>query len=676
MNIFGALCKFLGPARTPVGSLCVFLLLPGVLAAQTLTSKGGDADDSWAQFRGPSADGSVEGSFPGPAVALRENWKIEVGSGYCGLSVASGKVVTCAALGESDVLLALDASDGSKLWSVDLSEAFEGYGGSLDGAIATPTIAGDGVYMLGRRGQMVAVELESGRELWRQDLAQQGAEAGYYGFSSSPLVLGDRVFVQVGGELGGVVALERNDGSVAWRGFASGIDAQSPVAATIGGREQLLIATNEWLAGLEPKTGGVLWSWPYEGRSAFVTATSPLPLEDGRIFFPAADDRAVLLAPPATGEASGQAGTVPADAPEPAVVWQENVLNRTYSPSAVAGGALVGFTSRLLSAYSVETGERLWRSRAPGDGFLIVVGEQLLVITKDGSLHLADLEDSEGQPGYFERAALPLFEEIVWTPPSFADGSAFVRSMTEIARVDLIAENDRMNEHGPTAAPTDASAHGAGQGTVPSVLLSLLDAEPGQVEPRIDRFLADIDTPIVTTGDDGAKALFLYRDGDERASDVGIAGDFLGMRMEGAFVRLADSSLWWYEVDVDPRLQYTYLLYVDYEPQLDPHNPRREPNSVMGWNANWVRGPDPVEMSYFAMPDWPGPPPHLASGALAPVSRGRVVLASQEGIAEEHAQMLSDVRVWLPTGLRRGCRSAVSNGLSARLAGCSRRRAL
>ena len=34
-------------------------------------------------------------------------------------------------------------------------------------------------------------------------------------------------------------------------------------------------------------------------------------------------------------------------------------------------------------------------------------------------------------------ARLDLFSDLSWTPPSFADGSIFVRSMGEMARVDI-----------------------------------------------------------------------------------------------------------------------------------------------------------------------------------------------------------------------------------------------
>ena len=550
------------------------------------------ASSDFRSFRGESGRGTAsEAPFTS---ALKRSWTRPIGSAYSGISIAEGLLITAEARDGRDRIVALDAKTGTTRWSLDLAEAYIGHGGSLDGIIATPAIDADRVFVVGPRGQVVSIELASGSEIWRQNLGvvdpETETEAPYYGFASSPLVLDNLVVVQVGNPGGAAVALDRTTGAIAWRTEGDLIEAQSPIAMFVGGKQQILVASNTALVGLNPEEGAVQWSYPVDANSAFSLTTSPLPLPDGTIFFTPQDDRSVVIRPPAGGSA-----TVGAEPPQPELIWEANVLTRTYSPAALIGDTLVGYTSRFLAAYSSKDGSRLWRSRTPGDGFLIGMGDtQAVIVTKDGSLHLGTIQD-----GWTEQWNEEVFDELVWTPPSYADQAIYVRSMTEIARFDLQTDQVTSLNSGPT---------------LPSVLANLTDRS----EAGINRFLDGKQTPLV----EGDRALFLWR-GD--AQDVGIAGDLLGMRREDSFQKLGDSDLWWYEVQLNKVLDYSYVLYVDYEPTLDPLNPRREFNTVMGWNANWVspRTP-PVEMSAFAMPEHPGPPAHLRPDAEEPARTGRL----------------------------------------------------
>ncbi len=488
----------------------------------------------WTGFRGPNGDGSVSSGASSAATQLALRWKRSLGSAYSGIAVAGNVLVTAAARGDQDVVIGLSTVTGDELWSVPLGEAFLGRGGSLDGAISSPAISDGVAYALGPRGRLVAVEVASGKMLWPAEVATQNTDPPYYGLGTSPLVIGDLVLLQVGGGEGEVMAIERRSGQIAWRSAPGEVFAQSPRVRESGGEKQLIFASNTRLGGLDPEEGTLLWQWPFQAQSAFVLSSSPLVLDDGRIFFTPGDDRAVLLQPPAVGAAPSN-GVVP----EATVVWEGNLLNRTYSPSTVVGDALVGFTSRFLGAFSIDTGQLLWRTRKPGDGFLIAVDDQIVVITKDGILHLGNVTAQ----GYSDVASQQLFQEVVWTTPSYAGDAIYVRSMTEIARVDLVREGS------PTRITDRGSAHGV-ERPLPAALRGLLEGDFAQLSDRVDSYLAGIDqTPVLKDG----KALFLWRG---EARDVGIAGDFLGMRAEAALERIAGTDLWWYETPVEPALEY------------------------------------------------------------------------------------------------------------------------
>ena len=147
----------------------VWLLLSlFALIASTSTLEGG----SWSTFRGPLGAGSALEALPpgdGP-LALELAWKRPLGSGYSGISIADGTLVTAFAAGERDVVVALDPATGEERWRYDLAPSYAGHDGSHDGPISTPAIADGRVFMLGPMGHLAALDLATGEALWTAHL--------------------------------------------------------------------------------------------------------------------------------------------------------------------------------------------------------------------------------------------------------------------------------------------------------------------------------------------------------------------------------------------------------------------------------------------------------------------------------------------------------------------------
>ncbi len=556
------------------------MLAPGVHGQG---SRVGPSD--WPSFRGSRADGRVfSGARANDPSALSLTWRVPLGSGYSGISVVGDTAVTMFTDGARDLVAAFDATTGRSRWSADIHEIHRGHDGSEDGPISTPAVADGRVFALGAKGRLLALDLRSGTQLWSRDLVADGATPPYYGFTTSPLVVDDLVIVEVGGEQGAVTAFEASTGEVAWSSGSGTVDSQSPVLIQVDGQSQVVYSMAERIGGLDPDEGAVLWQWDHGGTldDYFGSATSsPLHLGEGRLFLNVKNDSGTLF------RVQAGAPSEPGSRHSPDLVWEERVLGRTYSPPTVWENTIYGYSSRFLSAVDADSGKLLWRSRAPGDGFLSVVGGNLLVITKEGTLHLGPADRS----GWQEVASLSLFDDLVWTPPSVANGAVYVRSIGALARVDLLSGAS------PEIEVTSA--------TLPTVLEPILESirEGADADREIDAFLAGREIPIVESD----RALFLWR-GDAR--DVGVAGDFLGLRIEEPLQRIDGTDLWWYEAKVEPGFRIGYVLYVDYEPTLDPLNPRREASSIWGYDANWLRGPEPVQVSWLDT-GAPPPPRHL-----------------------------------------------------------------
>ena len=69
------------------------------------------------------------------------------------------------------------------------------------GPRATPTVDGDRVYVLGAMGNLLALDVKTGRVLWQKDYVKDfNASVPTWGMAGAPLVDGDRLICLVGGE--------------------------------------------------------------------------------------------------------------------------------------------------------------------------------------------------------------------------------------------------------------------------------------------------------------------------------------------------------------------------------------------------------------------------------------------------------------------------------------------
>ena len=331
-------------------------------------------------------------------------WIRPIGSGYAGVAARGDVVVTAFAAPPDDVVAAFDPTSGEERWRHVLGATYDGHDGSHSGPISTPLVDGERAFVLSALGRLVALRLADGEVLWEVDL-QKDLEAPkpWYGFSTSPLMAGGRLWLEVGGEAGALAAFDPATGKVVFRGVEDGVAYQSPVAADLAGRRQVVFAGMEKVVGIDPKDGRELWTWAHEGTGAMGAASlSPIVAGKDRIFL-AHDDQASSLI-----EIHATDGGMVAERP-----WSGRALARSYSPATAWGGQACGYVARYLSCADLETGEEQWRSRAPGDGFLIAVGGQLAVLTKKGTFHLGPA-GPEGWSG--ERPPGPLRGPLVDRP--------------------------------------------------------------------------------------------------------------------------------------------------------------------------------------------------------------------------------------------------------------------
>ena len=409
-------------ALLPLVFLSVLMLLPG--AGRSAAA----ADGGWPALRGPGHDGAVRDAslFEGEIQGLEAAWLRALGPGYAVVVSDGERLVTAFQSGASDVVAAFDPDSGEELWRQEIGQAHAGHTGSHDGPIATPALGGGRVFTLGPRGQLVALDAADGSRLWSRHLVDDlGSEAPFYGFTSSPLVAGEVVVAQIGaGEDKSVAGFRAADGEMLWSAADDPVQYHSPVLATLGGRRQVVAAGNTHLTGIDPATGELLWSHEHAGdeRAMGGATIVPLPAGENRILLLHRQPESVMLeiAPGADGAWAVRE------------LWTSKAIKSTYVVPVYHDGHLYGMNNKIFTCVDAATGEMVWRDRGPGDGFPTLVGDHLVIMSKPGVLRVAEASPA----GYRELASIDLFDEVSWTAPAFVDGHIYVRSMASLARVE------------------------------------------------------------------------------------------------------------------------------------------------------------------------------------------------------------------------------------------------
>ena len=387
----------------------------------------------WPQFLGPHRNGTttetnLAAAWPkdGPPVL----WQKSVGQGFAGPVVAGGRLIVFHRLADQEIVEALDAKSGQALWKAEYPTHYRDDFGMEEGPRSTPAIAADAVFTFGADGMLSAWKLASGDKLWSVDTRKQfSAGKGFFGPVCSPLVDGNAVILNVGGLPGaGIVAFDRSSGRVLWKTSDDEASYSSPVIATLDGKRRLLVVTREALVAANPADGKIGWRYPWTPpMSASVSAAVPLVIGEEIFLSASYGTGATLLRFKEAG---------------PEKVWsKDDVLSNHYATSVHHNGFLYGFDGRQeqgckLRCVEWKTGKVRWSESGLRAGTVMIVNDQLLVMTERGELIRTPASPEKFKPT--DRAQILPFT--VRAHPALADGLFYARSKDKLACVDLRAK--------------------------------------------------------------------------------------------------------------------------------------------------------------------------------------------------------------------------------------------
>jgi outer membrane protein assembly factor BamB len=395
-------------AHEPVG-------LPPV-AAPAETGAG------WPGFRGPARDSIVRGVriatdwSQSPPV---ERWRRPVGPGWSSFAVAGDLLYTQEQRGGDELVACYNVTTGKPVWRhSDAARFFESNGGA--GPRATPTLSGGRVYTFGATGILDTLDAGNGAVVWSRKVASDtGAEVPIWGFSSSPLVVGDIVIVAAAGQL---VAYDLSSGNRRWSGSAGGVSYSSPHLLTIDGVAQILLLSEAGVASVVPANGTLLWEHRWQGGFPIV---QPALIADGEILI-------------SSGAGSGTRRIAVAHGPGGWTIeqrWTSKGLKPYFNDFVVHKGHAFGFDDNILACIDLKDGTRKWKGGRYGNGQLLLLPDQdlLLVLSEEGDLALVAAATDQ----FTELARFRAIEGKTWNHPVLAGDVLLVRNGQEMAAFRL-----------------------------------------------------------------------------------------------------------------------------------------------------------------------------------------------------------------------------------------------
>ena len=376
----------------------------------------------WPQGLGPHRTGIADNeqdlkawSSTGP----KKLWSHELGMGFAGPVVSGNLVVIFHRVDGSERLEALDRQTGKLKWKQDFKAFYSGGYNSDQGPRSTPVIAGEHVFAYGAAGDLHCVTLATGKILWSRALNDDyQAPDGYFGAGSSPIVLGNKLLVNVGAADAGIVAVDIKTGKTLWKATDEKASYSSPSTIQINDKLHALFITRMKALALDPDTGDLVFETPFGKQGPTVNGATPLAFKN-KLFLSASYGIGAEL------------HEISADGKKLTRKWNgDNIMSSQYSTCLLHQGALFGTHGRedigvaALRCIAVDSGKVMWEESGFGVAHCILVGHKIIALNNEGELVLVEANPK----AYNELARATVSGGTTRSFPAFSQGQLFFRN--------------------------------------------------------------------------------------------------------------------------------------------------------------------------------------------------------------------------------------------------------
>lgn len=387
-----------------------FLPVIFYLLAATVAARASD----WYRWRGPDLNGiSTETGWQSkwPDEGPKRLWKASVGLGFSSMTVSHGRVYTMGNDGtNTDTVYCLDAATGAVVWEhpyacpVD-AHFYEG------GTSGTPTVDGDHVYSLSRKGDLFCFDAAKGNVVWARNVNEDwNYDLPDWGFAGSPLVQGGLLVLNVGSA---GLALNKKTGEIIWHSEKTVPGYSTPVLCEKNGEKLVVVAAKESVEAVRLADGKSVWRFPWKTQYD-LNAADPV-ISDGKIFVSSGYDHGG-----AQWDISGS---------KPKVVWENKTFRNHIASSVLWHGFLYGVDDLSSTKYELKcvswiTGEAQWSEPGFGKGTLIIANGKIIGLSDKGELIVAEASPA----GFKPISSAQVLGGKCWTTPVLANGQIYCRN--------------------------------------------------------------------------------------------------------------------------------------------------------------------------------------------------------------------------------------------------------
>ena len=376
----------------------------------------------WPGWRGPSGDGTIGGeTFPqhwGPGQKVA--WKVPLeGVGNSSPVIAGDDLILTSSSGREHSELQVvchRVSDGSVRWKRHLTatpceKPFNQFPPERGHAACTPVVTKDSVLALFGSGDLVCLDRE-GVPRWMRSLTRDfGRIRNDYGLSSSPVLSGDTLVVQVDHQEGSyLLGVQAESGKVLWKTSRQHAmdNWASPVFAQVGGKTQVICLGTGKITGYDLSSGKQ--AWELEGLERLCSCT---PIVRG--------DRLYAVSGP-----NGAALAIDLGAkPGPQIIWRSTKTG-PFVPSPIVVGEYFYMANDqgVLTCLDGATGKEHYRERLPTGRMRpspVAWGDKVCFLGLDGSATVVQAGKE------FKVLAKNKLGEDLAASPALAGGRLFLR---------------------------------------------------------------------------------------------------------------------------------------------------------------------------------------------------------------------------------------------------------
>jgi hypothetical protein len=384
----------------------------------------------WPQWRGPARDGiagdPLPEHLPAQPAAL---WHQPLGHGYAAPVIAGDRLLIFEDANGQETARCVNPANGTTRWSVAVGE---NYTDEFEpGPRCTPLIDGDLAFFQTCRGEFRCLSLANGSLKWHFNFKDYGmvwiddksggpGAASRRGNSGSPVVDGDRIFIQIGSADGACLgAFDKRTGRLLWKSQNDLTTYSSLMIGTLAGRPQLVSATCDGLLAVSPADGAVLWRVPFKTGA------------NRNVLTPILGTDTVIFASHTTGLQSQRISAAGVDSPalKAETAWFNRQIKINLATPVAVKGHLYGHgENKNYICVEAATGRLKWSQ--PGFGAVtstVASGDRLLALTDGGeALLLAANPERYEELGRFQVCGK------TFSHPAYANGILFVRDSREL----------------------------------------------------------------------------------------------------------------------------------------------------------------------------------------------------------------------------------------------------